>query len=106
MQELNESEYLEPKSTPPELGAIFSGVGAGAGTIGTLNSVAEPEPGTECLPGAGAGAVQNFSSSGAGKREICEYSPVIVLNNLKMKANKTQSRDILPGETVGVALIF
>ena len=53
-QKLSKSKSLEPNLGSPELGAIFPGVGAGAGTIGTLNSGPEPEPGTECFPGAEA----------------------------------------------------
>ena len=47
------SKYLELRSEPPELGH-FQGVGAGADTVGTLNSEPEPEPEPECFPGAGA----------------------------------------------------
>ena len=63
MQKLPESKYLEPESGPPQLGAIFPGVGAGARTIGTLTLGPEPEPGTECFLGAGPVAVRSLSGS-------------------------------------------
>ena len=50
-----EYKYLELRPEPPELDH-FPGFGAGAGTVGILNS--EPEP--ECFPGTGARAVQNY----------------------------------------------
>ena len=105
-KKLPESKYLEPESGTPESGTIFPGVGAGAGTMGTLNSGPEPEPGTECFPGTGAGAVQFFFRLRGGDRGFANTPPVIVLNNLKLKANKRQSRNILPGESAGVAQIL
>ena len=70
MQNLPESKYLGQELGPPELRAIFQGGGDGAVTIGTLNSGPEPEPGTECFPGAGAGVVRNFFGLGVGERGL------------------------------------
>ena len=51
-------KYLELMPEPRDLGH-FQGFGAGAGTVGILNS----EPEQECFPGARARAVQNYPGS-------------------------------------------
>ena len=88
-------------------GVNSPGVGVGAGTIGTLNFRPEPEPGTECsIMELEPEPFKTFPAQAVGKGGFANISPAIVLKNLKMKANKRQSRNIFPGESVGVSNIF